>query len=318
MNSSLRGPQQPLPELLIVTADYAGQRLDHYLVRCFPECSRSALGRLIRTGNVLLNSSPVKAGYRLREKDEITLRFPPPEPIGLEAQPIDFDVIFEDDDLLVIDKPAGLVVHPGDGNRDGTLVNGLLHRYKSLPGFNAARPGIVHRLDKDTSGIMVIARTEAALQALSRSFQKRRVAKTYHAVLLRNPGKPRGTLSAAIGRHPVNRKKMAVRPESGRHAVTHWKVLASWPGFSFAEIGLETGRTHQIRVHMAYLGAPVAGDILYGGRIREKFEPPVRRQLLHASTLRFPHPVSEQDMQFTAPLPKDMQQVLRQLEQRYP
>ncbi len=310
--------QLPLPELFIVTAGSAGQRLDHYLVRHFPEYSRSALGRLIRTGSVLLNNSPVKAGYRLREKDEIVLRFPTPEPTGLEAQSINFDILFEDDDLLVIDKPAGLVVHPGDGNRDGTLVNGLLHRYKSLPGANAVRPGIVHRLDKDTSGIMVVARTETALQALSKSFQKRRVAKTYHAVLLRNPGKPRGTLTAAIGRHPVNRKKMAVRPESGRHAVTHWKILASWPGFSFAEIGLETGRTHQIRVHMASLGAPVAGDPLYGGRIRENFEPPVKRQLLHASTLCFPHPVSEQVMQFTAPLPEDIRQVLRQLEQRYP
>ncbi len=307
-----------MPELFIVTTHHVGLRLDHYLVRRFPDYSRSALGRLIRTGNVLINNSPVKAGYRIREKDEIILRFPQPEPTDIVAQQIDFGVLFEDDELLVIDKPAGLVVHPANGHHCGTLVNGLLYRYKALPGNDEARPGIVHRLDKDTSGIMVVAKTEAALIALSESFKNRRVTKTYHAVLLRNPGKSQGSLAAAIGRHPVNRKKMAVRPlGSGRYAVTHWKILSFWPGYSFVEVGLETGRTHQIRVHMASLGAPVAGDVLYGGRIREKFEPPVNRQLLHASTLCFPHPVSEQDMQFTAPLPEDMRRVLHQLEKRY-
>ncbi len=307
-----------MSELFIVTAHHAGLRLDHFLVCRFPDYSRSALGRLIRTGNVLINNSPVKAGYRIREKDEIILRFPQPEPTDIVAQQIDFGILFEDEEFLVIDKPAGLVVHPADGHHSGTLVNGLLYRYKALPGNDTARPGIVHRLDKDTSGVMVVAKTEAALKALSESFKNRRVTKTYHAVLLRNPGKPQGTLSAAIGRHPVNRKKMAVRPDSGRYAVTHWKVLTSWPGFSFVEVGLETGRTHQIRVHMSSLGAPIAGDALYGGRIREGFEPPVKRQLLHASTLRFPHPVSDQNMEFNAPLPEDMQRVLRQLEKRYP
>ena len=312
--------QCPLSELLTVSARHAGLRLDHYLVRRFPDHSRSILGRLIRGGNVLVNNAPVKTGYRIREHDEITLQFPPPEPTDILAQQIDFDILFEDEDVLVIDKPAGLVVHPADGHHSGTLVNGLLYlyRHKTLPGNDAARPGIVHRLDKDTSGIMVVAKTEAALTALSESFKNRRVTKIYHALLLGNPGRPAGTLIAAIGRHPVNRKKMAVRPNSGRYAVTHWKVLTAWPGFSFVEVGLETGRTHQIRVHMASLGAPVAGDALYGGRIRDGFEPPVQRQLLHASTLRFTHPVSEQDMQFTAPLPEDMQQVLRQLEERHP
>ena len=272
---------------------------------------------MIRTGNVLVNNSVVKAGYRIRDKDEIILRFPRPEPTDLVAQPIDFDILFEDEEVLVIDKPAGLVVHPADGHHSDTLVNGLLYRYKSLPGKETGRPGIVHRLDKDTSGVMVVAKTKKALTALSESFKKRTVAKTYHAILLRNPGKLQGTLTAAIGRHPVNRKKMAVRSNAGRYAVTHWKVLTNWPGFSFVEVGLETGRTHQIRVHMASLGAPVAGDELYGGRIRDGFDPPVKRQLLHASTLCFPHPVSEQNMQFTAPLPEDMRRVIHQLEKRY-
>ncbi len=306
-----------MPELFVVTAHHAGLRLDHYLVRRLPDYSRSALGRLIRTGRVQVNNSVVKAGYRIHPEDVITLRFPQPEPTDLVAQRIDFGVLFEDEELLVIDKPAGLVVHPADGHHCGTLVNGLLYHYKDLPGNDIARPGIVHRLDKDTSGVMVVAKTETALRALSESFKNRTVAKTYHAVLLRNPGKSQGSLTAAIGRHPVNRKKMAVRINSGRYAVTHWKVLTHWPGFSFVEVGLETGRTHQIRVHMASIGAPVAGDVLYGGRIREGFEPPVKRQLLHASTLRFPHPVSKQNMQFTAPLPEDIRRVIHQLEKRY-
>ncbi|HHL32816.1 MAG TPA: RluA family pseudouridine synthase [Desulfobulbaceae bacterium] len=306
-----------MPELFVVTALHAGLRLDHYLVRRFPDYSRSALGRLIRAGNVLVNNSVVKAGYRIHDEDEITLRFPQPESSDLVAQPIDFGILFEDEELLVIDKPAGLVVHPADGHRCDTLVNGLLYRYQVLPGNETGRPGIVHRLDKDTSGVMVVAKTGTALKALSESFKNRTVAKTYHAVLLRDPGKSQGTLTAAIGRHPVNRKKMAVRINSGRYAVTHWKVLTRWPGFSFVEVGLETGRTHQIRVHMASLGSPVAGDVLYGGRIREGFDPPVKRQLLHASTLCFPHPISKQNMQFTASLPEDMQRVLLQLEKRY-
>ncbi len=306
-----------MPESFVITSSQIGLRLDHFLVRRFPDFSRSALGRLIRTGHMLVNGSPVKPGYKLRENDYISCRFPPPEPTNLQAQKIDFNLLFEDEEILVIDKPAGLVVHPGDGHNSGTLVNGLLYHCNSLPGNDTVRPGIVHRLDKDTSGIMVVAKTERALKNLGESFKNRCVSKTYHAILLRSPGKEHGRLVAAIGRHPVNRKKMAIRPGTGRHAVTNWKVLFAWPGFCFVEIDLETGRTHQIRVHMASLGSPVVGDRLYGGRVQSGFEPPVTRQLLHASTLCFPHPVSRKPMQFTAPLPVDMEQVQTQLDQRY-
>ncbi len=307
-----------MSEQIIVSSSQVGLRLDHFLVRCCPDHSRSALARLIRTGDVLVNNGPVKVGYRLQAQDIISIRFPVPAAMELQAQHIDFTVLFEDDDILIIDKPAGLVVHPGDGNHTGTLVNGLLYRYSSLPGNDGVRPGIVHRLDKDTSGVMVVAKTELALKQLGESFKNRRVAKTYHAFLLRFPGKTQGRLVAAIGRHPVNRKKMAVRPNTGRYAVTNWQVLKTWPGYSFVEIDLETGRTHQIRVHMASVGAPVAGDLLYGGRVRKTFDPPIRRQLLHASTLRFPHPATGEIIQYTAPLPADMQHVLDQLDQHNP
>ena len=306
-----------MPESFIVTADHSGLRLDHFLVRQYPDFSRASLGRLIRTAAVLVNSKRVKAGYRLHEKDTVAVTFPAKEPSVLIAQPIDFGVLYEDSEMLIVDKPAGLVVHPGDGNRQGTLVNGLLYRYPDLPGSQNDRPGIVHRLDKDTSGILLVAKTETALRNLGESFKNRRISKTYHAVLLRHPGRDNGRLVAPVGRHPVNRKKMAVLQEHGRYAATNWQVQQRWPGFCFVEIGLETGRTHQIRVHMASLGSPVAGDRLYGGRPGAATEPTIHRQLLHASTVSFRHPVTGKEMQFTAPLPADMQTVISDLNKRY-
>ena len=224
-------------------------------------------------------------------------------------------ILHEDDSILVIDKPAGLVVHPAEGHWQDTLVNGLLHRYPNLPGDDPNRPGIVHRLDKDTSGVLVVAKNSLAHRRLSAAFKDREVHKTYHAVLLRSPKQSQGRLVAPIGRHPVQRQKMAVREENGRYAATRWQIVSAWPGFSLARIEIETGRTHQIRVHMASLGAPVAGDTLYGGQVQEIQGIPVSRQLLHASTLCFPHPETEKMVCYTAPLPSDMQQVLDRLDQ---
>jgi 23S rRNA pseudouridine1911/1915/1917 synthase len=270
---------------------------------------------LIVSGAVKVNSSSVKTGYKLRSSDVVTLEFPEKQVVGLIAEPVEFSVLYEDDDLLVINKPAGLVVHPGDGNRQGTLVNGLLYRYGLLSGYEPDRPGIVHRLDKDTTGIIVVARTDFALSELGKIFRNRQVVKKYHALLLRHPGKDTGRLVAPIGRHPVNRKKMAVRSQ-GRYAATRWSVKKRWLGFSLAEIIIETGRTHQIRVHMASLGSPIAGDKLYGGaviRTQSKEQLMIERQLLHASTISFKHPVSGEDVSFTAPLPDDMLQVIEKL-----
>ena len=305
-----------MPDHLVVTAAQSGLRLDHFLVQRFSDRSRAALGRLILSGDILVNGHLVKTGYRLKVNDDVSVCFPLQESTSLLAEPIDFGVLYEDNDLLVIDKPAGLVVHPGDGHRQGTLANGLLYRYSSLPDTDPRRPGIVHRLDKDTSGIMVVAKTEDALRALGDSFKNRRISKTYHAILLRDPGREYGRITAPIGRHPINRKKMAIRRYKGRYAVSAWKIIRRWPGFCFAEIDLETGRTHQIRVHMASVGAPVAGDCLYGGT-RIGIDLPIERQLLHASTLCFYHPVTGEKLQFTAPLPDDMQRVILLLDERF-
>jgi 23S rRNA pseudouridine1911/1915/1917 synthase len=299
----------------IVAGEQAGRRLDHFLVCQSLGFSRAYLQKLIVSGAVKVNSSSVKTGYKLRSSDVVTLEFPEKQVVGLIAEPVEFSVLYEDDDLLVINKPAGLVVHPGDGNRQGTLVNGLLYRYGLLSGYEPDRPGIVHRLDKDTTGIIVVARTDFALSELGKIFRNRQVVKKYHALLLRHPGKDTGRLVAPIGRHPVNRKKMAVRSQ-GRYAATRWSVKKRWLGFSLAEIIIETGRTHQIRVHMASLGSPIAGDKLYGGaviRTQSKEQLMIERQLLHASTISFKHPVSGEDVSFTAPLPDDMLQVIEKL-----
>jgi len=303
-------------EKIVVAAPQVGQRLDHFLVQQYPDISRSALGRLIRVGAVRVNGDCVKAGYRVHGHDTVIVVFPPPEPAGIVPQALDFGILYEDSEFLVVDKPAGLVVHPGDGHPQGTLVNGLLHRYPHLPGNDGVRPGIVHRLDKDTSGVLLVAKSDKALEALGELFRNRLIAKTYHAILLRYPGRDTGRLVAPIGRHPVQRKKMAIQAQRGRYAATNWRVQQRWPGFSFVEIGLETGRTHQIRVHMASLGAPVAGDTLYGGRTRETLALSVERQLLHASTLEFQHPFTSEQMRITAPLPEDMNILLALLDKR--
>ncbi|WP_339136997.1 MAG: RluA family pseudouridine synthase [Candidatus Electrothrix sp. GW3-4] len=292
-------------------------RLDHYLALHFSEHSRSSLGKHIRSSHILVNDKQVKPGYRVHPGDIVQVDFPPlvaeNEP---QAQPVDFGVLYEDQSLLVINKPPGLVVHPAAGHADNTLVNGLLHRYNDMASLEGGRPGIVHRLDKDTSGIILVARTEQVQAMLSAAFKERKVRKTYHALLVRPPAELSGRLVAPIGRHPVHRKKMAIRPD-GRYAATVWNILETFSnGLCFAEIGIETGRTHQIRVHMSSLHAPVAGDHLYGGKLENTSEVVAQRQFLHASTLVFTHPVTDEECQFTAPLWPDMEQVLSQLRER--
>ncbi len=295
-----------------------GTRLDHFLVHLLPDQSRSALGKSVRAGHIVVNDVIVKPGYRLKPGDEVRGDLPALVEARLVAEAVDFEVLHEDESLLVISKPPGLVVHPAAGHATGTLVNGLVHRFTDLPGLDSDRPGLVHRLDKDTSGIMLVARTEKVQRLLSEAFKNRVVHKVYHAVLLRRPQELEGRIVAPIGRHPVNRKKMAVRRSSGRYAASRWRVLEPFAnGLCYTEIIIETGRTHQIRVHMASLGAPVAGDLLYGGKISSNAGVTAGRQLLHASNISFIHPASGAKCSFTAPLWPDMQQILEQLRAGY-
>lgn len=293
----------------------ADWRLDHVLAARFPEYSRSFFLKCIQERCAQVNGLPVtKAGLRLRAGDEVSLRLPPPEPSGLVPQPVAFEVLFEDAHLLLINKPPNLVVHPGSGHSQGTLAHGLLHLCRDLPGLAEGRPGLVHRLDKDTSGILLVAKSEQVLRSLMAAFQERSVEKTYHTILLRTPKEAEGRIVAPLGRHPVLRQKMAILHQGGRYAATRWQVQERYPnGWCLAEIGLETGRTHQIRVHMASLHTPVAGDALYGGMPPAGSRIAVPRQMLHASTLSFTHPCSGRRLSWTAPLWPDMQAALGQL-----
>jgi len=294
-------------------------RLDHFLVRHVSGQSRSGLGKFIRSGHILVNNNRVKPGYRLKVDDAVYVVLSAPTEHTLPARKIDFKVLFEDEGLLVISKPPGLVVHPAAGHTVDTLANGLVYRYGNLPGLEQNRPGIVHRLDKDTSGIMLVARTQQVQRLLSEAFKDRLVHKVYYALLLRRPAEMVGRIVAPIGRHPVNRKKMAIRTNGGRYAVSSWQILEVFAnGMCLAEIGIETGRTHQIRVHMSSMAAPVIGDALYGGKLTDSSGGlSVERQMLHASTISFVHPLTGQDLVFTAPLWRDMQLVLDSLRKDY-
>lgn len=295
-----------------VTEDETRQRLDRYLVTKFPEHSRSYLNKLVLSANILVDGQPVKAGHKLRLKEQVSIYLPSPEPTDLVPEPIEFSILFEDEHLLVLSKPPGLVVHPAAGHRSGTLVNGLLYHCRRLPSVdNGLRPGIVHRLDKDTSGIMVVAKTENALRILTGDFQKRNVEKTYLALLLRTPHEYSGRIVAPIGRHPVHRKKMAVRQVHGKYAASSWQVKETFAcGWCLVEVDIETGRTHQIRVHMASVGCPVAGDDLYGGKITQGAPVAPTRQMLHASSIRFRHPCTRKNMHYSTTLWQDMEACL--------
>ncbi|MBM9510844.1 RluA family pseudouridine synthase [Desulfogranum marinum] len=290
------------------------QRLDHYLVRKYPDFSRSYINKLILSHHVVVGGKAVKAGHKVRSGEMIDIHIPPLAQSELQPEDIAFETLFEDEHLLVISKPPGLVVHPAAGHHSGTLVNGLLYRYRNLPQLDGGRPGIVHRLDKDTSGVMLVAKTEMSLRRLAESFKERQIHKIYYAVLLRYPGDEDGRIIAPIGRHPANRKKMSIRPIKGRYAVSQWHIIERYGnGMCLAEITIETGRTHQIRVHMASVKAPVAGDELYGGKIGVHTPGMPCRQMLHASCIQFNHPVSLEPMQFLAPLWPDMEEVVQTL-----
>lgn len=301
---------------LLVNTPVAGMRLDQFLALKFPGHSRSVLSTAIREGWVLVDLLTRKTSYRLKVGEQVLLDFPalPSAPGKLLAEPIDFPVLFEDEYLLFLSKPPGLVVHPGSGNPQGTLVNGLLHHCEQIStAGDPERPGIVHRLDKDTSGVMVVAKTPETHRALSTLFKNHQLQKIYLAIVCGVPPQEKGRVVAPIGRHPVRRQKMALVSQGGRYAASSWELEETFNGFSLLRVEIETGRTHQIRVHLEGEGFPVAGDQVYGGSRRQRRAELFPRQMLHASTLILTHPITGEMLNITAPLWADFQKTLMQL-----
>lgn len=299
------------------TADDRGSRLDIFLARFLTDLTRSQLQSMNRRGEVLVDGRLEKAGYRIRGGEEIAIK--PPAPISFSIQPeaIPLEVCYEDQDIAVIEKPAGLVVHPGAGNRRSTLVHALLDRFRDLSDAGGReRPGIVHRLDKLTSGLIVIAKNNRSHHKLSKSFEKREVQKTYVALVHGCPKNLTGEINLNIGRDRKNRVKMSVYQEGGRRAVSRYKVLEQLKGFSFLEIQIQTGRTHQIRVHLSSIGHPVVGDNVYGRKLYRVFLDSFgdfKRHFLHASAIRFHHPVTGTIMEFTSRMPAELNRLMAEI-----
>ncbi len=304
-----------------VGRDEEGLRLDVFLSQKDPTLSRSQAKRLIEEGEACIDGKAVRASHRLRSGEIVSLRKSPPVPSEVAPEEISLSILYEDEALLVVDKPAGMVVHPAAGNPRGTLVNALLFHCRNLSGIGGVmRPGIVHRLDKGTSGLMVVAKSDEAHRNLAEQFKKRKVSKHYVTIVHGNIREDQGIVDAAVGRHPVERKKMSTASRRGKQALTLWKVLERFDGFTLLEAKIETGRTHQIRVHLSAMGNPVVGDSVYGGSKRAVESPALRaelkklsRQALHAGRLSFVHPVTEKEMAFESPLPQDMAEVIQYL-----
>ncbi len=298
---------------MMLFADIAGERLDAFLARSLEGMTRSAAQRLIGENCVLRNGKPGKKNEKLNIGDQISVTVPEPKPVDIVAKEMPLEIVYEDEDVLVINKPKGLVVHPAAGHQDDTLVNGLLHAMGDrLSGINGElRPGIVHRIDKDTSGLLAVAKNDFAHTVLASQLKDHSMARTYEAVVCGNLKEDAGTVDAPIGRHPTDRKKMCVTERNSRCAVTHWEVVARYRGYTHVRCRLETGRTHQIRVHMAHIGHPILGDAVYG---RKKPELGQSSQCLHAGVLCFAHPRDGRPVMVMADLPAYFQEVLKKLE----
>ncbi len=307
-------------EAVVGEAD-AGTRLDRFVAFMPGVGTRSRGRQLIDDGHVTVDGAKRRAAYGVRAGERVVVDLPPPEPSAVEPEAIPLRVLYEDEALLAIDKPPGMVVHPAPGARSGTLVNALLHRLGSLDGVGAVgRPGIVHRLDRDTSGVLLVARTAAAMEGLAKQFRQRSLAKRYLAVVHGRVGPPTGVMDQAIGRHPVERKRMSVHSPRGRIALTRWQVLERFPHATLLRLAPETGRTHQIRVHLAALGHPIVSDRVYGGGPPRAATPAVRaameacpRQALHAESIRFAHPLTGAPLTVSAPVPDDFRDLVEGL-----
>ncbi|MBQ3086857.1 MAG: RluA family pseudouridine synthase [Clostridia bacterium] len=300
--------------IFTVTAEEDGQRLDKLICLHFPDLTRSAVQKHIENENVFVNDRPVVKSCKPKTGDVICLELPEPQVLDVVAQDIPLDIVYEDDDLLVVNKPKGMVVHPAAGNYDGTLVNALLyHCGDSLSGINGViRPGIVHRIDKDTSGLLIVAKNDASHQHLAAQIQAHSFKREYRAVVVGRMPQHKGTIDLPLGRSPVDRKKQAVNGLNPRRAVTHYEVMEEYSGYSLCRFTLETGRTHQIRVHCAALGHPVAGDTVYGN---PKQTLNLNGQCLHAAVIGFIHPTAKTYLEFSADLPDYFTAFLHKIKQ---
>ena len=299
------------PIRLKASEENKNQRLDAFLASSLDGLTRSQAARLIESGEVAVNGKTAGKSYKLAGGEDVAVTLPEPEPVEAVPQDIPLDVVYEDADVIVVNKPSGMVVHPAPGHPDGTLVNALLyHCAGTLSGVGGAlRPGIVHRIDRDTSGLIIAAKNDAAHQYLSAQLADHTLARTYECIVVGRLREDRGTVDAPIARHPTDRKRMAV-VAGGREAVTHWEVIARYPGYTHVRCRLETGRTHQIRVHMAYIGHPILGDTVYGAK---KEVPGLTGQCLHAVGLRFLHPRTHEVVELSCPLPEEFTRMLRKI-----
>tara|TARA_Y100001960_G_scaffold46281_1_gene46616 strand:+ start:185 stop:1102 length:918 start_codon:yes stop_codon:yes gene_type:complete len=288
------------------------KRLDVFLSECLPHISRSRLKKLIDDDKVMVNSKFRPAGYKIRTKEKVEVEIPPVETLKTASENIPLNIIFEDEHMLAINKSPGMVVHPAPGHFTGTLVNALLHYCNDLSGIGGAeRPGIVHRLDKETSGLVLVAKTEAAHKVLALQFKKREIEKEYLAFVMGNVKKDKGSIESLIGRHKTDRKKMVAGRNEGRPACTHYEVLQHFKHFTYLKLRPETGRTHQIRVHLASMNHPIIGDKLYGGKNPKSNTIKMDRHALHARHLELKHPIIEKSLSLSAPLPFDMANILK-------
>ena len=296
----------------LVSQDTAGTRVDKLLADSMDGFTRSGIQHLLSEGNVTCGAKPITKNYKCREGDEIKVFVPDAKPLDVEAQDIPLDIVYEDEYLLVVNKPKGMVVHPANGNYDGTLVNALMHHCgDSLSGINGViRPGIVHRIDKDTSGLLIVAKTDTAHIGLAEQIKEHSFTRAYEAVVYGNIKDDEGTICQPIGRNPKDRKKMAVVYTNSKPATTHYKVLQRFGNFTHIRCVLETGRTHQIRVHMAFIGHPIAGDSVYGPK---KVITELNGQCLHAKQIGFVHPITKEYMEFESDLPEYFTKLLTKL-----
>ena len=287
-------------------------RLDKYLSEQFPEQTRSYLQKLIKEGFVLVNGKTVKSGYQLSKGEEVSVIIPEPKELDVEPQKMDLEIVYEDEDVILINKPKGMVVHPAPGHTTDTLVNGLLYHCKdNLSGINGvARPGIVHRIDRDTTGILIVCKNDMSHNSIAAQLKEHSINRRYRALVHGNIKEDQGTIEGPIGRHPIDRKKMAINERNGKPAVTHYTVLERFGNYTLIECKLETGRTHQIRVHMTSKGHPLVGDEVYGPA---KCPFKLQGQCLHAMVLGFVHPRSGEYMEFSAELPAYFEELLRKL-----
>lgn len=306
------------PEHHHIKVEEGGRRLDVFLKGFFPQLSRNFLQRLIHQGQVTVNHQVERPSHLLKMGDEVKITVSPTKKVAVSSQPLPLDILFEDDCLIVVNKPAGMVTHPVSPGQKETLVNALLHHTQRLSRTGGSmRPGIVHRLDKDTSGAVVVARTDFVHLALSIQFKKREVEKKYLALVRGRPSPAEGIVDIKIGRNPKHRTKMVQDGKLAREAVTHYKTLKSWGSWSLLEVHPLTGRTHQIRVHLKWLNCFLIGDSLYGGKVVRDFPLPVNRCMLHAAFIGFFHPVKKQWVEFEAPIPSDMEKIINYLEKEY-